>query len=133
MARDKTVILVVEDNKPSRNLMEYLLRYGGHTVLTSSDGAEAIEIARREHPDLILMDLQLDRMGGQEAAQHLAADPTLASIPVVAVTAFAMSGDRERTLAGGFDHYIAKPIEPTTFNAQIADLLNSFGRSEERE
>lgn len=128
MASDKRVILVVEDNKPSRDLMEYLLRFAGHTVLTSSDGADAVEIARREHPDLILMDLQLERVGGIEAAKQLAGDPDLASIPVVAVTAFAMSGDRERALTSGFDNYIVKPIEPTTFNAQIAGLLDAFGR-----
>lgn len=126
-AREGSLILVVEDNKASRDLIVYLLRSAGHAVLACSDGGEAVEIAARERPDLILMDLQLDRIGGFEAASRLAADPQLASIPLVAVTAYAMAGDRERVLAGGFDDYITKPIEPTTFNAQVGVMLKTLG------
>lgn len=128
-ARSGSLVLVVEDNKPSRDLIVYLLRSAGYAVLECSDGGDAIEIAAREHPDLILMDLQLDRVGGFEAASRLAADPELASIPLVAVTAYAMAGDRDRVLAQGFDDYITKPIEPTTFGAQVADLLRTLGPS----
>ena len=117
------LILVVEDNKASSDLMAYLLRAAGHRVLTCSDGADAVDIAAHEHPDVIVMDLQLDRVGGVEAAALLAADPLLAPIPLVAVTAFAMAGDRERVLASGFDGYLAKPIEPTTFAAQIGAMI----------
>ncbi len=113
------LVLVVEDNKASSDLMAYLLRAAGHTVLTCTDGADAITIAAREHPRVIVMDLQLDRMSGLEASAILAADPELKTIPRVAVTAYAMVGDRDRVLRAGFQGYIAKPIEPTTFAAQI--------------
>lgn len=116
---DESLVLVVEDNKASSDLMAYLLRAAGHRVLTCSDGADAIQIAAREHPRVIVMDLQLDRMSGLEAAAVLAADQNLKGIPRVAVTAYAMVGDRERVLRAGFQGYIAKPIEPTTFAAQI--------------
>jgi CheY-like chemotaxis protein len=119
VSSDESLVLVVEDNKASSDLMAYLLRAAGHKVLTCSDGADAIEIAGREHPRVIVMDLQLDRMSGLEAAAVLAGDPILKAIPRVAVTAYAMVGDRERVLRAGFQGYIAKPIEPTTFAAQI--------------
>ena len=113
------LILVVEDNKASSDLMAYLLRAAGHQVLTCTDGADAIEIAGRQHPRVIVMDLQLERMSGIDAAAVLAADPKLKGIPRIAVTAYAMVGDRARVLKAGFQGYIAKPIEPTTFAAQI--------------
>ena len=119
MSSDEGLILVVEDNKASSDLMTYLLRAAGFSVLTCSDGADAIEIAGRHHPRVIVMDLQLERMSGIEAAVALAANPNLATIPRVAVTAYAMVGDRERVLKAGFQGYIAKPIEPTTFAAEI--------------
>lgn len=122
MSRDG-LILVVEDNKASSDLMAYLLRAAGHKVLTCTDGADAITIAAREHPRVIVMDLQLDRMSGLEAAAILAADPDLKAIPRVAVTAYAMVGDRDRVLKAGFQGYIAKPIEPTTFAAQILSFF----------
>jgi CheY-like chemotaxis protein len=116
---EQDLILVVEDNKASSDLMAYLLKAAGHTVLTCTDGSDAIAIAAREHPRVIVMDLQLDRMSGLEAAAVLAADPQLSTIPRIAVTAYAMVGDRDRVLKAGFQGYIAKPIEPTTFAAQI--------------
>ena len=132
MSSDGPLILVVEDNRASSDLMAYLLRAAGNTVLTCSDGADAIELAGRHHPRVIVMDLQLERMGGIEAGVLLAADPTLREIPRIAVTAYAMVGDRDRVLKAGFQGYIAKPIEPTTFAAQIkaffvADSQSSKG------
>jgi CheY-like chemotaxis protein len=119
VSRKKDLILVVEDDKASCDLMAYLLRSAGHAVLTCTDGADAIAIAKREHPRVIVMDLQLERMSGLEAAAVLAADPQLNAIPRVAVTAYAMVGDRDRVLKAGFRAYIAKPIEPATFAKQI--------------
>jgi CheY-like chemotaxis protein len=116
---EEDLVLVVEDNKASSDLMAYLLRAAGNRVLTCTDGADAIAIAGREHPRVIVMDLQLERMCGLEAAAVLGADPELRAIPRVAVTAYAMVGDRDRVLKAGFHGYIAKPIEPTTFAAQI--------------
>lgn len=119
MSSDQDLVLVVEDNKASSDLMAYLLRAAGNRVMTCTDGADAIAIAGREHPRVIVMDLQLERMSGLEAAAVLGADPELRAIPRVAVTAYAMVGDRDRVLKAGFHGYIAKPIEPTTFAAQI--------------
>jgi CheY-like chemotaxis protein len=128
VSSEEGLVLVVEDNKASSDLMAYLLKAAGHRVLTCSDGADAIAIAAREHPRVIVMDLQLDRMSGLEAAAVLAADPDLKTIPRVAVTAYAMVGDRERVLRAGFQGYIAKPIEPTTFAAQITAFFVTGAR-----
>jgi two-component system cell cycle response regulator len=116
---EQDLVLVVEDNKASSDLMAYLLRAAGNRVMTCTDGADAIAIAGREHPRVIVMDLQLERMSGLEAAAVLGADPVLRAIPRIAVTAYAMVGDRDRVLKAGFHGYIAKPIEPTTFAEQI--------------
>jgi CheY-like chemotaxis protein len=122
---------MVEDNKASSDLMAYLLRSAGNAVLTCSDGADAIEIAGREHPRVIVMDLQLERMSGLEAAAVLAANPDFKAIPRVAVTAYAMVGNRDRVLKAGFSGYIAKPIEPATFAAQIKAFFVAASRSAE--
>lgn len=119
----RNLILVVEDNKASSDLMAYLLRAAGNTVMTCTDGADAIAIAGHDHPQVIVMDLQLERMSGLEAAAVLAADAELKAIPRIAVTAYAMVGDRDRVLKAGFQGYIAKPIEPTTFAAQIKAFI----------
>jgi two-component system cell cycle response regulator DivK len=119
VSSEENLILVVEDNKASSDLMAYLLKAAGFAVMTCSDGADAIEIAANHHPQVIVMDLQLERMSGLEAAAVLAANPVLKAIPRIAVTAYAMVGDRDRVLKAGFQGYIAKPIEPTTFAAQI--------------
>ncbi len=108
-------ILVIEDNRASNDLVCYLLQAFGHRVFSARDGTEGIRIASRERPDLIVMDLQMGRMGGMETADLLAGDPELAGIPRVAVTAYAMAGDRERVLEGPFDGYISKPIDPASF------------------
>jgi two-component system cell cycle response regulator len=115
----KTRVLVVEDNPTNLALMEYLLRAYGYEVLTATDGAKGIEAVRREMPDVILMDLQMPIMNGFEAVNVLKADPALRAIPVVAVTALAMVGDRENILAHHFNGYIAKPITPETFVTQV--------------
>ncbi len=122
-------ILIVEDNRANNYLMCYLLRAFGHTVFSARDGREGIEIALRERPDAIVMDLQMERMSGPEAAQRLAADPGLARIPRVAVTAYAMVGDREQVLEQGFDGYISKPIDPEAFVGHIEAHLPDHLRS----
>ncbi len=126
MSPEQDLVLVVEDNKASSDLMAYLLRAAGHEVITCTDGADAIEIATRQHPRVIVMDLQLERMSGLEAAAVLGADPELRAIPRIAVTAYAMVGDRDRVLKAGFQGYIAKPIEPTTFAAQIKAFFGAL-------
>jgi CheY-like chemotaxis protein len=116
-------ILIVEDNAPNLVLMEYLLRAFGHETLTASNGARAVALAAEELPDLILMDLHMPQMDGYEALDRLRRIPALDATPVIAVTASAMVGDRAAILARGFGGYVAKPITPATFVAQIEQYL----------
>jgi two-component system cell cycle response regulator len=125
-------ILVVEDNPANLELMTYLLAAFGHTPLTACDGHEGLGVARREAPDLILCDVQLPRMDGYEVAKRLKSDPALRKVPLVAVTAYAMVGDRDKILTAGFDGYMAKPIVPETFVAQVETFLNADDRSAEQ-
>lgn len=116
-------ILVVEDNPQSLALMIYLLRQAGHTVEPAAEGAEGLGAARKSRPDLILMDIQMTGMDGYRAVAAIKSDPRLRDVPVVAVTAYAMVGDREHILRAGFDGYITKPIEPETFLDQVEAFL----------
>ena len=123
---------MVEDQKENLDLMAYLLRAFGHEVVTANDGAEGLEAARRERPDLMVIDIQMPVMNGMELVAAVKADAALASIPAVGVTAFAMVGDRDRILAAGFDGYLSKPIDPTSFVADLeAFLARSSGLSRE--
>lgn len=117
-------ILVVEDNPANIDLMTYLLEASGHEVLTARDGQEGLEMARSERPALIVSDIQMPRMNGYDLAIALKADPVLALIPVLAVTAFAMVGDRDKAIDAGFDGYLSKPIEPTTFVREVEAFLS---------
>ena len=103
-------ILVVEDNPDSMMLISDLLHSLKHTVLQAVDGEQGMAVAAAERPDLILMDLSLPRVDGWTAARRLKADPALQHIPIIALTAHAMIGDRERALAAGCDDYVSKPI-----------------------
>jgi CheY-like chemotaxis protein len=117
------LILVIEDNPTSLDLMTYLLRAFGHTPLIARDGEEGLKVARRESLDLIVCDVHLPGVDGYEVAQRLKSHPALRQVPLVAVTAMAMVGDRERVLAAGFDGYIPKPIVPETFVEQVEAFL----------
>jgi len=116
-------ILVIEDNATNMELMVYLLRAFGYTPLSASDGEAGVAAARRELPDLIICDVHLPKLDGYGVVAALKADPAVAHIPALAVTALAMVGDREKLLAAGFDGYIGKPIEPDTFVTQIESFL----------
>jgi two-component system, cell cycle response regulator len=116
-------VLVVEDNPASLDLMVYLFKAFGHTPLSARDGLEGIAAARRERPDLILCDIQLPGADGVEVCRQLKQDPELQKIPLVAITAYAMVGDRERMLGEGFNGYLSKPIDPQTFIADMALYL----------
>jgi two-component system cell cycle response regulator len=122
-------ILIVEDNPANLSLMEYLLRAFGYVVVTAPDGGAGLEAARRESPDVILMDLQIPVLNGYECAERIRAVPELRGVPIVAVTAFAMVGDRDKILAHGFDGYIAKPIAPETFIDQVQASIPATLRS----
>jgi two-component system cell cycle response regulator len=116
-------ILVIEDNPENLELMTYLLRAFGHSVLTAVEGEEGVEAVQRELPDLVVCDLQLPRLDGFGVARRLKAHPSFRSLPLIAVTAFAMVGDRDRVLAAGFDGYIPKPIEPDQFVRRVEAFL----------
>src|SRR3989442_2211045 len=112
-------ILVVEDDAPSLHLMTYLLKSFGHNVTAALDGEEALLAAEQQRPDVIVCDIQLPKLDGYDVVRRLKRDPALHAIPVIAVTALAMVGDRDRVLSAGFDGYIGKPIVPETFVSQI--------------
>jgi CheY-like chemotaxis protein len=126
-------ILVVEDHPANLELVRYLLEKAGHTVLTAEDGAQGLEIARRERPDLVLSDLQMPMMDGYELLARLRADPLLRTVPVIAITAYSMSGDRHKVLLAGFNGYLAKPLVPETFVAHIEACLADGAREPDRE
>ena len=115
----KGVILYIEDNEQNYYLVNVLLNTRGCKVLWAQDGQEGIEKAVQSRPDLILLDIQLPVMDGYEVARRLRSNPELSKIPIVAVTSYAMSGDREKALSAGCNGYIEKPIDPDTFLAQI--------------
>jgi CheY-like chemotaxis protein len=121
-------ILVVEDNAVNRRLAGYLLRAKGYEVREAETAAAAFEAVRAQRPDLILMDIQLSGMDGLEATRCLKADPATRDIPVVAVTAYAMPGDREKALAAGCAGYITKPLDTATFVEQVAAHLETRGQ-----
>lgn len=116
-------VLIVEDNDLNMKLFNDLLQAQGYETMQSKDGRTALEMARGRHPDLILMDIQLPEMSGLEVTRLLKGDPSLHSIPVVAVTAYAMKGDEERIRAGGCDGYIAKPISVSGFLKTVAGYV----------
>ena len=118
-------ILIVEDNPANMKLAIFLLESAGHTALSARDAEAGLTLARNEHPNLILMDIQLPGMDGLEAVVLLKRDDATRVIPVIALTALAMKGDEERIRAAGCDGYIAKPIRYQEFLATIAAQLTS--------
>ena len=125
-------ILVVEDSPDIRALIRMLLEPAGHQVWTAADGAEGVELARRERPDLVLMDLSLPVLSGWEATRQIKSDPATSSITVLAVTAHAMQGDRERALAAGCDGFLSKPIDEEVFEKEVASWLETRGQERTR-
>lgn len=105
------MILIVDDDHRGRKLISDVLQAQGYATIAAGDGARAVALARERHPDLVLMDIQLPEMGGEEAMRALKADPETAKAPIIAVTAYAMSGDEARFLREGFDDFIAKPVD----------------------
>ncbi len=126
---DPATILVIEDHPGSRMLLVDLLTIQGYSVHEATNGDEGLEQARRVLPDLILTDMGMPRMSGWEMVPQLKADPTLCHIPVVAITAFAMTGDREKAMAAGCDGYISKPIETRRIGQQVAAFLEQARRA----
>jgi two-component system cell cycle response regulator DivK len=117
-------VLIVEDNDLNMKLFHDLLDAHGYKTLQTKDGMQALELARTHRPDLIIMDIQLPEVSGLEVTKWLKEDDQLHTIPVVAVTAFAMKGDEEKIRQGGCEGYLAKPISVATFIATVKRFLD---------
>jgi two-component system, cell cycle response regulator DivK len=116
-------ILIIEDNEQNLYLATFLLEHQGMTIFAARSGSEGIEMALKIRPNLIILDIQLPEMDGYTVAGELRNIPALKNVPIVAVTSYAMVGDRERALAAGCNGYIEKPINPDTFTSEINKYL----------
>jgi two-component system cell cycle response regulator DivK len=116
-------VLIVEDNELNMKLFNDLLEAHGYQTLQTKSGVEAVSLARNHQPSLILMDIQLPEVSGLQVTQWLKDDPTLAHIPVVAITAFAMKGDEEKILQGGCEAYLSKPISVVKFLETVRKFI----------
>ena len=116
-------VLVIEDNKANIELIDYLLVAHGYISLLATNGEDGVGLAALGEPDLILLDIRMPGMDGYKVATRIRQQPGLEQVPIVAVTASAMVGDRERIVAAGFDGYIQKPIDPETFITRIEQFL----------
>ena len=116
-------VLVVEDNEANLYLIRFMLEKSGYEVIEAREGAVGVELAIKEKPALIIMDIQLPDIDGLEATKRIRASEADSDIPIIALTSFAMVGDRERALAAGCTGYIEKPINPETFIAEIQKYL----------
>ena len=119
----KEKILIVEDNPRNMRLLEMTLRAKGYTLLEAIDGGEALDMAVRERPDLIIMDIQLPKVNGLAVTRKLRGMPEFRHIPIIAITAYAMKGDRERVIRAGCDAYLPKPINTRELPGMIAAML----------
>ena len=116
-------ILVVEDNETNMYLINFILEKNGYGVIQAKTGEEGVELAIKEKPDLILMDIQLPGIDGLEATRRIRKSKADSEIPIIALTSYAMSGDRERVIKAGCTGYIEKPINPETFIVEIKKYL----------
>lgn len=124
----KAKILLIEDNPQNRYLAKFLLEQKGHTVTEAETGLKGLELAVALLPDLILLDIQLPGMDGHAVASALKGTPGLCHIPIIAVTSYAMVGDREKCLSAGAEGYIEKPINPESFVAEVERFLATPGK-----
>ena len=116
-------ILIVEDNPLNMRLMEMTLEAKNYTLLKATDGEEALDMATREQPDLIIMDIQLPKLNGLEVTRKLRDTLALSHIPIIAITAYAMKGDKEEAIKAGCDVYLTKPINTRQLPVMIAEML----------
>ena len=119
----KEKILIVEDNPKNMMVTEMSLRANGYTLLKATDGEEALDMAMRERPDLIIMDIQLPKINGLEVTRKLRETPAFSHTPIIGVTAYAMKGDKERVIESGCDAYLSKPINTHELPEMIAEML----------
>ncbi len=123
----KAKVLVIEDNEQNLYLITFLLRHHGYEVIQARDGLTAIQIAMEANPDLILLDIQLPEMDGYTVARRIRSEAGFSETPIVAVTSYAMVGDREKSIAAGCTGYIEKPIDPDTFILEMKKYLKELG------
>ncbi len=119
----KKKILIVEDNPQNMRLVEMTLRRGGYALLKATDGEEALDLATREQPDLIVMDMQLPKISGLEITKRLRQLPAFNHVPIIALTAYAMKGDREKFIEAGCNAYVSKPINTRELPEMVAKIL----------
>lgn len=125
-------VLIAEDNPVNRELLRELLEIRGYEVFEACDGQEALRALEVNRPDILLLDLGMPVLDGYGTIRKIRENASLAKLPVLAVTAYAMRGDKEKIIDSGFDGYLSKPIEAGTLIAEINRLLNSSGKSAER-
>ena len=116
-------ILIIEDQDDNRTIMRDLLNTAGYRLIEAVDGEEGVKLAQSERPDLILMDIQLPILDGYEATRRIRASVELKSIPIIAVTSYALSGDDAKARAAGCDGYVAKPFSPRELLAKVREFL----------
>ncbi len=119
----KKKILIVEDNPQSMRLVEMTLKAGGYALLKATNGEEALDLATREQPDLIIMDMQLPKVSGYEVTKRLRQISAFSHIPIIALTAYAMKGDREKFIEAGCDAYVPKPINTRELSGMVTKML----------
>ncbi len=123
-----TRILVAEDEKDIRELIAFTLRFAGFDVLTATNGAEAVEVAEAEKPDLVILDVRMPKMSGYEACRRLKENPQTARLPVVFLSAKGQDSEIQQGLASGAEEYILKPFAPDELIQQVRDILNRSNR-----
>ena len=116
-------ILIVEDQEDNRSILRDLLSAAGYELIEATNGAQGVELAQRERPDLILMDIQLPIVDGYEATRRIKANAELKRIPIIAVTSYALSGDEAKARAAGCDGYVTKPFSPRQLLAKVREYL----------
>ncbi len=119
----KNRILIIEDNEQNMYLMTFLLENNGYEIVQARNGKDGIRLAQEARPHVVLLDIQLPEINGYQVAEEFRKNKSLANIPIVAVTSYAMTGDKERILAAGATGYIEKPINPDTFISQLQEYL----------
>ena len=119
----KQKILIVEDNPLNMRLIEMILKANSYTLLKATDGEEALDIATRERPDLVLMDIRLPKVSGLEVARKLRKNAAFSHIPIIALTAHAMKGDEEKAIRAGCDSYVSKPVNTRELPKLVANML----------
>jgi two-component system cell cycle response regulator DivK len=118
-------ILIVEDQEDNRAILRDLLSQAGYDLIEATDGGEGVDLAHKERPDLILMDIQLPVLDGYEATRRIKADAQLQAIPIIAVTSYALSGDEAKARAAGCDGYVTKPFSPRQLLAKVRQYMPS--------